>query len=127
MENRNRKTITPPSGDVYIIRKVHGRELIDIEFPLLNPEDISSLSEEVQEEKLKLRWEKMTPTDKKKQYEFNNVLIILACMDPKVSQDLKEDLRWINDIDHEDYVYLVREINEFSFGGKLEKSPLEKS
>lgn len=116
------KEVTLPSGAVFRIRRVKARELVGFDMPLISEDNMSDTSEE----KLALRWSKMTATDKAKQFQFNNEMIKLAVISPKISEDDTDGTLNVRDIEQDDYVALVLEINDYAFGGGIKSLPLDK-
>jgi hypothetical protein len=117
--NKNRKEVILPSGAVFVIRKVTGRDYmrINAEIPISSmastvapdvPADASA------EEKARIKWEAMPQEQKQSIFKVNDHLIITGTVSPALSLTREDGKLCLDDIYSEDYNALLEAISEFS-------------
>lgn len=113
----NRKLVSLPSGSVFEIKKITGRDYLrEGGLGLQSAVDISN--PDVSAEKNKILFQKMTDEEKKKSLETTERMVVLAVTNPALSLVQESDKINIKDINDEDFYFLLKEITEFSFGKK---------
>jgi len=134
-ESESRKEVVLPSGAAFIIRKISSRELVEkgLETPVKRSQDIileannaeawSRLTDEQKKEQLtktQERWQNLTAQQKKDQMIFNDQLISLGTVSPKLTAgEASADVLSVHEFDDDDYYALLKEISEFSWGKKV--------
>jgi len=105
------KEVTLPSGAVFRIRKLRGRDFLKIGgFPIVSTTDIArSKPEDI--------FEKISDEERKKLVEAMDKIIALAVKEPKIGLKKEEGKLCIDELADDDYYFLVNEINDFSMGG----------
>ena len=115
-EKNTTKEVTLPSGAVFTIRKASAMDSLDENFPIKNIQEI--IGDNV-DEKNQMRAEKMTSEERKETTIASIKLMLLMVVSPKIEfyKPDNDDDWWIRDLTKDDFDYLMKEINNFSFGG----------
>ena len=114
-----KKEITLPSGAIFKIRKLTGRDFMQQgNFPISSTKEIAQAKKEASE-----TWTKMTGDQQRAQLTTIDKVIVLAVIDPELSLVKEEGKLGINELSDNDYYFLIEKITEFSIGGGQELKP----
>ena len=113
------KEITLPSGAVFRIRKIRGRDYLKTgAFPVKSTVEIARSGKS--EDSI---WTEMSEEDRKKMIETMDSIITIAVKEPRISLKKEEGKLCVDELSDEDYYFLVNEINSFSIGGQENLRP----
>lgn len=112
------KEIPLPSGAVFKIRKVTGRDFMsEGNFPVSSTRDIVQAKKEAS-----AAWDNMASEQRKEKIKAMNGIIVMAVKEPKISLEPEEGKLCVKEINDTDYFALVEAISTFSMGGEELKS-----
>ena len=112
------KEITLPSGAIFKIRKLTGRDFLQQgNFPIVSTKEIAQAKKDASS-----TWLKMTNEQQREQMATLNRIIVLAVKEPKLSLIKEEGKLGIDELLDIDYYFLIQAITDFSIGGQELKS-----
>lgn len=112
---QNEKRITLPSGAVFVIRRLNGRDLFTkISFPFQSFSQLTETDNSVDKEKAEIMFNKKTAAEKEAMFSAIEKVVVLAVKTPALSLSDEPDKLQINNITDDDYNFLVKEIFDFS-------------
>lgn len=109
------KKVTLPSGAVFEIRKVTGRQSL-AEMGSLGLKDISSYTSPDAKDRAKQLAAKVTPEERTKLVKLNDRLLVRAVVAPQLCLEPEANKLCVENLTDKDYYALLAEINMFSRG-----------
>lgn len=109
------REVTLPSGAVFKVKNISGRDFI--REGGISLDTIAQLTDKTASEKKDILAKNMLPAERKKLFEYNDMLICKAVIDPRITLTGEGGSLSITDIVDEDYYFLLKEVIEQKGGG----------